>query len=70
MKEQIYIAQKKIKEQIEWTKVLECRPKPDPSNDQELNTFLSLYTEPTVLESFADIPLLFQKMQVSENVKP
>jgi len=50
--------------------VLECRPKPDPSNDQELNTFLSLYTEPTVLESFADIPLLFQKMQVSENVKP
>ena len=33
LKEQIYIAQKKIKEQIEWTKVLECRPKPDPSND-------------------------------------
>lgn len=69
LKEQIYHAQKKIREQIEWNKVLECRPKPDPSDDQELNTFLSLYTETQNMDNFQDVPTLFHKIQQCENVR-
>lgn len=70
LKEKIYIAQKKIKEEIEWDKVINCGTKPDPSDDQDLNTFMSLYTQPSQVDKFSDIPAFLEKMQFSENVIP